>query len=299
MGISLGLLWAGCPAPAASEPVPDFSLEVSPTRLTIPAGKASTAQEFQLINKGRAAFDVTVEKADFTTGEDGSLRFQPQAPFAAAAWARVEPSSLRVEPGTTRKVTLRVDVPPAPEPGDHQFAVIFKVPAGDNGSNIRINRGVAAPVFVAVPGAVDTSAEIAGLTAPEYVLGGPVPITARIRSLGTVHRDFRGAGRLQAQVGGESVAFPDFTVVRGATREVTTLWDPPLVCFCDVTVAVDTPGPGVRSATVPIIVFPLHLAMILVVVLLTLLLAGWLVRRRRRAKATAAALNGMTDTIHA
>ncbi len=285
-------LTQGTPVRAA-EPEPAFSMQVTPTRLVVPSG--TSEHRFEVSNKGREAFQVTVEKSDFVAGESGAMRFQPGAPYAAADWASVEPVQLTVPPGETRPVTLRVTVPETPEPGDHQFAVIFKVPAAKTNANIRINRGIAAPVFVTVPGAIDRSAEIADLRAPGFVLGGPVPITARIRSTGTVHRDFRGPGRLKVLAGGSELLLPDFTVVRGATREVAASWDAPLVCFCDVTVAV----PGGNSRTVQVVVFPLHL----LVVLLALVMGGalvWVVvrhRYRRRVESAARELAGSGSRV--
>lgn len=285
-------LTQGTPVRAA-EPEPSFSMQVTPTRLVVPAGTSD--HRFDVTNKGREAFQVTVEKSDFVAGESGAMRFQPGAPYAAAAWATVSPAQVTVPPGETRPVTLRVVVPEAPEPGDHQFAVIFKVPAAKTTANIRINRGIAAPVFVTVPGAIDASAAIADLQAPGFVLGGPVPITARVRSTGTVHRDFRGLERLKIQAGGSELLFPDFTVVRGATREVAATWDPPFVCFCDVTVAV----PGGNTRTVQVVVFPLHL----VVVLVSLVMGGaliWVVARsryRRRVESAARELAGSGSRV--
>ncbi|GIH28661.1 hypothetical protein Aph01nite_69710 [Acrocarpospora phusangensis] len=284
MGTVMCLLWPSTPALADPGRPPSFSLQVSPTRLVIPAGAKATTQRFQLTNRGRAPFEVNVEKADFVAGENGALNFQPQAPYAAAAWATVAPTNVRMAPGATRTVTVRVEVPPVPEPGDHQFALIFKVPAGENGANIKINRGIATPVFVTVPGVIDSSVEVAGLQAPEFVLGGPVPIAARIRSLGTVHRDFRGPTRLHAEVGGSEVPFPDFTVVRGATREVSLDWNPPLMCVCHATVSI-----AGSARTVRIVVFPVHLVGGLLGGLLVLLLLAWFVRRRYRARVLTAA----------
>ncbi|WP_034384325.1 hypothetical protein, partial [Herbidospora cretacea] len=258
-------------------------MQVTPTRLVVPEG--TSEHRFDVTNKGRETFQVTIEKSDFVAGESGAMRFQPGAPYAAAAWAEVDPAQLTVPPRETRPVTLRVVVPESPEPGDHQFAVIFKVPAAKTTANIRINRGIAAPVFVTVPGSIDKSVEIADLQAPGFVLGGPVPITTRIRSTGTVHRDFRGPGRLKVQAGGSEVSFPDFTVVRGATREVAATWDAPLVCFCDVTVAV----PGGNSRTVQVVVFPLHLVVALVAVVMGGVLIWIVVRHRYRRRVESAA----------
>ncbi|MEO5875127.1 MAG: hypothetical protein ABIQ26_09045, partial [Streptosporangiaceae bacterium] len=205
----------------------------------------------------------------------------------------------RLEPGKSRYVTIQMNPPadPEPEPGDHQLALIFKVPAGRNASNIKINRGIAAPVFLAVPGRIDSSVEVAGLRAPGFVTRGPVSLVTRIRDTGTVHRDFRGPGRLHAQAGGSDLTFPDFTVLRGSTREVATRWNPPLMCVCHATVSVGGTGEGTRTATVRIIVLPLHLLAIALGSLLALLLGVWFTKRRFRARVleTAAALNDPRD----
>ncbi|MFC4531524.1 hypothetical protein [Sphaerisporangium dianthi] len=292
----MGILCLGAPgsaAIAASRPKPGFSLQVSPTRLVVPAGSVSAVQHFEVTNKGRSPFVVTVEKADFTADEKGTLRFERETPYAAAAWVGVQPARLRMEAGETRKVAVRIAVPASPEPGEHHLAVIFKVPAGTTRSNIRVNRAIAAPVFVAVPGPVDRTVEIADLRAPKFVTGGPVVISTRIRDVGTVHRDFRGRGRLHVRVGGDDLAFPDFTVLRGSVREVTTQWNPPLMCVCHAAVSIPAADGTRRSATARIIVFPLHLLAVALGVLAALLTLAWFARRHYRAKvlAAAAALN--------
>ncbi|WP_405141009.1 hypothetical protein OG589_29155 [Sphaerisporangium sp. NBC_01403] len=293
------LLAAQCPAVLAlARPTPGFSLQVSPARLVIPAGTVSTAQHFQVTNGGRTPYDVIVEKADFTASEKGALNFRPDAPYAASAWVSVDPVRFRMAPGTTRNVTVRITVPAAPEPGDHQLALLFKVPARRDAGNLRINRVIAAPVFITVPGSIDSSVEVTDLRAPGFVMDGPVPITTRIHDFGTVHRDFRGTGRLHVRVGGSDLTFPDFTVLRGSTREVSTRWNPPLMCVCHATVSIPGPGEGAHTATVRIVVFPLHLLVVLLVAMAALLLLGWHARRRYRAKVLAAALHRTEDGSH-
>jgi hypothetical protein len=290
------LLWGQIPgAFSQTAPKPGFSLLVSPTRLVIPAGTRAATQRFLVRNEGRSPFTVTVDKADFTTSENGALNFRRNAPYAAAAWAQVTPTRFRMAAGTSKQVTFHISPPADAEPGDHQFALIFKVPAGRSGANIKINRGIATPVFIAVPGPVDSSAEVMSLRAPGFAMRGPVFLTTKIRDLGTVHRDFRGKGRLRATVrgsvfGGGMVGFPDFTVLRDASREVTARWNPPLMCVCHVTVALPGPTGTAGPATVRIVVVPVHLLASSAGVLLTLVFLGWYARRRYRAKVRAAAI---------
>lgn len=261
-----------------------FSLTISPTRLVVgPAGIARTA-EIQVVNRGQVAVPVTVQKRNFTAGPDGALNFQPDAPYAAADWMTVAPESFQVAPGATQVVTADITVPAAPEPGDHQVALVFLVPAGATSANIKINRGIATPVFITVPGPTDDSASISGLTASWFVLGGPVDISAQLHSTGTVHRDFRADSPLLVDSAGGTTAFPDFTVLRGATRDVATAWDPPLMCICHPTVSFSNAGGSIQTATVQVIVFPLHLLGIAIAAaLIILLVVRW---RRRHFRAT-------------
>lgn len=238
--VAMGPLWAMAPAvlaaPAASAaPVvqgvlvgsgsdsgPGFSLSVTPARLVVPPGELGADQVFRVTNGGDAPIDVHVEKSDFTADRSGTVVLRERAPYSASTWVTAVPGEFRLASGATRQVRVRIAVPDAPEPGDHQVALVFTVDAGARGGNIRINRGVGVPLFIGVPGYAHDAAEVTALRAPGFAVGGPVPITAGIRSTGTAHRDFLGAGRLSVRVNGADVPFPGFTVMRGATREVTT-----------------------------------------------------------------------------
>jgi len=275
-------------------PVPsDFSLTISPTRLVIGQADldpdAATVAEILVVNRGRAAVTVTVQKRNFSGGAAGELVFRETAPYSASDWVTVSPTSFAVAPGAAQTVTAAVRVAANPEPGDHQVAIVFLVPAGETGANIRINRGVATPLYVTVPGATDDSASLSGLQAPGFAMGGPVTISADVHNTGTVHRDFRGTTPLVVHAAGERVVFPDFTVMRGSTRHVITAWDPPFLCVCHPTVSVANTNGPMQTATVRVIVFPLHLLGAVVGTLLVLALMLYLWRRRYRANVLRAA----------
>lgn len=318
--VAMGPLWAMAPAvlaaPVASAaPVvqgvlagsdsgpgpgsdsgPGFSLSVTPARLVVPPGELGADQVFRVTNGGDAPIDVHVEKSDFTADRSGTVVLRERAPYSASTWVTAVPGEFRLAPGVTRQVRVRIAVPDAPEPGDHQVALVFTVDAGARGGNIRINRGVGVPLFIGVPGYTHDAAEVTALRAPGFAVGGPVPITAGIRSTGTAHRDFLGAGRLSVRVNGADVPFPGFTVMRGATREVTTRWDPPTMCVCRATVSVPLPGGLVRALTVTIVVFPAHLLAVLLIALALVLLLVRFLRRGHRARVVAVA--GAMSAVH-
>ncbi|MEU5692379.1 hypothetical protein [Actinosynnema sp. NPDC020468] len=267
------------------QPVPaEFSLLVSPTRITAGADDADHVHEITVVNRGQAAATVVVQERDFTGGRDGSLVFQQDAPYSASGWVTLSPTAFTVGPGATQIVTATVEVPAEPEAGDHQVAVVFLVEAGRTVENVRINRGVAAPIYVTVPGALDDSAVVEGLTADGFALGGPVEVSAVVRNTGTVHRDFRGDDAILVDTAGERAVFPDFTVSRGSTRDVSAAWDPPLFCVCHPGVAFRNPDGTVQRASTTVVVVPLHLIGIVLGAALLAFLLFRLGRVRYRAK---------------
>lgn len=277
---------------AASEPEPDFGLLVSPTRLVVQPGQVNDEQYFQVSNKGTLPLDVEVNKRDFVASGTGTMVLQAGAPYSASNWVTVVPARFHLGPGEGTRIAVRIAIPAEPDSGDHQVALVFIVPASaDSTTNIRVNRGIGVPVFVTVPGQVDASAEVTNLHAPSFVLGGPITFVATMHDTGTVHRDFRGdGGRLAIGVDGQQVEFPDFTVLRGSSREITTEWtDTPLWCFCQATVSMARADGTIQQATATVVILPLHLLGIALVALLALLLGGRFLRQRYRAQIEAAA----------
>jgi len=305
VGLSVLLLWGpvnpataatdppSSPPPSGSSPTAstsyslkptDFSLMVSPTRLTVGPADIGTVQKILVVNRGQAPTAVTVQKRNFTAGADGSLVFQQDAPYAASDWVSVDPESFQIAPGDTQTVTATITEPAAPDAGDHQVAIVFLVPSGQTDGNIKINRGIGTPVYITVPGPTDDSVALGDLSASAFAINGPVTLTTTVRDTGTVHRDFRDPNPLTVDTAGDAAPFPDFTVIRGGTREVSTTWDPPLMCVCNPSVSIVNADGTVQSASVRVIVFPLKLLGIL----LGAVLVGWVIvlfsRRRSRAR---------------
>ena len=169
--------------------------------------------------------------------------------------------------------------------------------ASDSSGNIKINRGIGVPILITAPGAVDDSVALSALSAPAFVTGGPVTIAASMRNTGKVHRDFRGNSPLAVDAPGTTTTFPDFTVTRGATRDVSTTWNPPVFGIFNPTVTFTNPDGSVQTASVRVIVFPVVPAIIFVGALLVLLLLVLLGRRGYRASVRKAAVALQTATV--
>jgi hypothetical protein len=257
--------------------------------LTVGPTDATGTHTILVVNRGEATIHVNVLKQSFTGARDGSMSFSSRAPYSAANWVHVAPASFELAPGRSQNVVVSIVVPPNPDLGDHQLAIVFLVPAGTSTSNIRINRGVATPVYITVPGITNDTAQVSNLAAPAFSAGGPVRVTAQIHDSGTVHRDFRGTTALAIR-GTASTTFPDFTVVRGSTREISSLWNPPVFCVCQLSVAITNANGVSTSKTVQVIVFPVLAASIILGVLIALaFLILFNKRRLRRREARIAA----------
>jgi hypothetical protein len=270
------------PAPADT----DFSLTVSPTRLVLMASRIGGDHIFDVSNGGRTPLNVVVRTVGFEARKDGTPIFAADAPYSASTWVTATPASFRMPAKAQQRVTVRIAMPAAPEPGDHQLALIFSVPPANAGTgNIKLNRGIGASIYIAVPGKTFDAVRVDDLRAPGFAVKGPVDFTTTVRETGTVHHDFRGGHRLHVAVGGTNVSFPDFTVLRGSTRQVTARWaHPPLMCVCHATVtmrAADGTTTAVKTTTV---IVPIHLVAFVVLGLAALVLLAWFTRRRYRAQ---------------
>jgi len=256
-----GLLGAFIPAgPATAEPTPDFSLLVTPTRVIVPVGDRLHESTVEVRNQGRHPTEVVVMKKDVEVDPSGTLRLVDHAPYSAMEWVTVTPHQFLLQPGQRKQVTVKVDLPADPEPGDHHVGLVFVSPSGESDGNIRINRGIGIPVYVEVPGIVDRSVQLLGFTAPRFAVRGPVTFSAALRHTGTAHRDFRGDRRLAVEVAGRQLDVPDFTVMRGATRELTVQWDdPPWFCLCKATLTVPDLNGRMQRQSVEVVIVPLHL----------------------------------------
>lgn len=261
----------------------EFSLMISPTRLVIGPSETGDPHTVTVVNRGQAPVHVDVQVQSFTGGSDGSLIFAKDAPYSAAPWLSIQPASFDVASGASQEVTATIVVPPDADLGDHQVALVFLAPAGETSDNIKINRGIATPVYITVPGPTDDSATVSELGAPGFSGGGPVTVTAKVRNTGTVHRDFRGDTALSI-LGADATDFPDFTVARGGDRDVSTQWQPPLFCICDLTVSIPNADSTSTSAVVRVVVFPVIPAALLLGLLALVAVLIVLVRRQRRRR---------------
>lgn len=269
---------------------PGFAMTVSPTRLVIGQADIGKQQTIRVANGGESAVDIAVQKRNFTAGPDGVASYVATAPYSASEWITTQPASFRLAAGTSQNVSVTVDVPSNPEPGDHQMALIFLAPSAQSGGNIKINQGIGMSVYITVPGPIIESVALSDLSAPGFATGGPIPITAIVHNVGTVHKDYRGDSPLVVDVPGGATVFPDFTVPRDSVRNISVDWNPPLIGIFNPTVTVTSADGATQSQSVQVIVFPIQKALILVGAILLIFFGFLFFRRRYRASVTKAAV---------
>ncbi len=261
-----------------------FSITVSPARLVLGPSDADGVHPFAVVNRGQESVELQIQKRNFSPQPDGSMRFDPNAAYAAADWVSVEPTSFTIEPGATQQVTATIERPAEAEPGDHNVALVVLVPAPEGEGNIKINRGVAAPMFIGIDGDTDDSVRLDDFSGSPVTVTGEVPLTATLVNTGNTHRDFRGPTALTVSGGGRPAAFPDFTVTRGATRVTTMVWKPPLVCICHPTIRFENASGAVQTRSFRVVVFPWWLG---ITALAAFSAATVVLTRRRRARVAA------------
>ena len=167
------------------------------------------------------------------------------------------------------------------------MALVFMVPSAAKSGNVRINRGVAAPVYVNVPGPTDDTVQLRGLRGPRLIWDRETELTATLENTGNTHRDFRGPTTALALVdGGRTTRFSDFTVARNSVREVTSTWRGPLACVCRPTLSFTNASGEPQTASVTVVVLPWWLASGVLAVALLALLLGFRARRRSRPRPT-------------
>lgn len=285
----VGLLGAlALSGPAVADPAtrPAYSLNVSPTRLIVPPGLLEYETEATIANTGSLPAQVVVRRQGMRSDSQGIVRLTNDAAYSAMDWVTLAPERMTIASGRSIKIRVKVALPDRYEPGDHHLALVFVGrPATAAAGNIKVNGGVAVPLYVTAPGPVDRSVVLAGFTAPKFRPWGPVTFNASIRHTGTVRRDFRADDELlTVRIGRQSVTAPGFTVLRDTDRKVSVTWDrPPLFCVCRATLAIpDLAGGPTQRLSTTTVIFPLHLlAGGLVLILATVLYARHRRRRRR------------------
>ena len=78
-------------------------MTISPARLTVSPDALDRTQQVTVVNQGEQTVSLTVQKRNFVAGPDGGLSYRPSAPYGAADWVDVSPTSV-----SHNRVVLRI-----------------------------------------------------------------------------------------------------------------------------------------------------------------------------------------------
>jgi hypothetical protein len=280
---------AGKPAEHITATHPErYAFQVTPARVILPPVSGTETRTFTVADLGQDPLPVQISIAQYSQQPNGATVFQPPGPLSAASWVRVSPAALVVQTGTMSTVTVRITMPPHPEPGERYLAVIFRTPpqaerGGTRG--IAVSGAVAAEMLVNVPGPVTHKIAFGGLAAPVFSTGGTIPLTVTVRNLGTVHQLFAGPTSLTARYGGQTIGFPAFLVLASSTRTVSATWaSHPWICACTVRLTASNGNGQTITLTTRVVIFPLWTALGILLAVAGLAMLTTILRRRGKTR---------------
>ncbi|HJU36139.1 MAG TPA: hypothetical protein VJ716_01830 [Gaiellaceae bacterium] len=135
VALVLGAAAASVSGAAAGRPI---ALSASPLRLTL---RGASAKTITVRNPGRRTLLVDVSRAGLARSLRGKPRVRPHG--RAAAWIRVRPKRIRIEPGKKGVLHVRAAPPRRAAPGDHPALVLLTTrPLGVHHVRVRMRVGV-------------------------------------------------------------------------------------------------------------------------------------------------------------
>ena len=209
-------------APARAQ----VSVEVSPLRVEIQAGPGATStQAVTLNNGGKETVRVRARISDWDLARDGSPQFEgvPEGgPFSAAAWVRVAPPELLIDPGKDGIIRFSLTVPPETAPAGYRVGILFEfVPPGETAARkgMQFRSRVATLIYVNVgepPAAVELTDLSQRVTADRTQLIAVLANTGKrtVRTKGTMTLHDAGGKPLK------QIPVPDVPVLPQSEREV-------------------------------------------------------------------------------
>jgi len=225
------LIALAAPGPLASVAAAQdaLSVEVSPLRaeLKMTPGAAVT-QAVTVRNEGKQAVHVIARVDDWYLSKDGTPQFKPadpEDPFSAASWLKLNPTDQMVEPGATAVVRFTVTVPLKTTDGGYRAAVMFEfeppsAASGAAGRDVRFRSRVATVVYATVgTPAIEVEMTDLQISAPK---GRPQEVVATLKNTGRTHVRTNGTVTIYGPDNAivRKLVVPNVPVLPGSERDV-------------------------------------------------------------------------------
>lgn len=228
-------------APVAAAQENLFSVEVTPLRveLKLTPGAAHT-QAVTLKNDSKKAVRVRARVDDWWLSKDGTPQFklvEPDTPFSAAPWVKLNPPEQLVAAGATAIVRFTTNVPADAKVAGYRCAVMFEfdppdAPAGARARDVQF-RGRVATLLYATVGTPAAAVDLTDLQ-PRLLKGQVPAIVATLKNTGKVHVRTKGTMTISDATGKvvRQLQLPNVPVLPESEREVNIPTagekDPPL-----------------------------------------------------------------------
>lgn len=190
-------VWTGVCGPAHAQG--GLAVEVTPLRVELKmAAKATHTQVITLRNDGKEPMVVRARVDEYWLSDDGTPQFKFAAantPFSAAAWVRLNPSTVTIAPGQTASVRATTTVPADALDGAYRCAVMFEFdPPGLDLKSARKDmqfRGRVATIVYATVGAPKTAIDLVDLQV-QAARGGAHEVIATLTNTGRGYARTKG-----------------------------------------------------------------------------------------------------------
>jgi len=240
------LLWMGIAVAAAAAPAPAaaqdmFSVEVTPLRVELKLTPGAThTQAVTLKNDSRNAVRVRARVDDWYLSKDGTPQFKPadpEDPYSAAGWLRLNPPEQLIGPGGSAIVRFTTSVPAAAKVAGYRCAVMFEFDPPDAAMAGKARdvmfRGRVATLLYATVGSPAVVVDLTDLQ-PRLVQGQQPAVVATLANTGRVHIRTKGTMVIYDEAGKivRRLALPNVPVLPESERDVSIPTggekDPPL-----------------------------------------------------------------------
>lgn len=218
---------------AATPAVAQVSVEVSPLRVELKVGAGGThTQLVQLRNDGSEPLRVHARIDDWYLSRDGTPQFKPvdpNEPFSAAAWVRLNPAEQVLAPRVNATLRFTTNVPAGTADGGYRTAIMFEFdPPGTDPSgrprDVRFKSRIATVLYVTV-GKPAIAVELTDLQVRTAT--GQLPqIVATLKNGGRASVRTKGAVAIYETAGNTRVrqlTVPEVPVLPTSEREVA-IW---------------------------------------------------------------------------
>lgn len=221
--------------------IAQVNFKISPPVTEINLSRGGTKVfSFELINENRErSLSFTIAPVDVGMARDGTTEFRDPAttPYSCSTWISIEPKTVVVEPGQTKKIIGKISIPAQAIAGGYYSAVACELNAADapHQAGGKIRWRIASLVKVTVTGGrIERNARIDDFFLRTLFEDGEsvpkgLPFMASVHNLGNIHiaatgklvvmtPDRRRKGEVDFNVG-------TGTVLPGHTREFLALYD--------------------------------------------------------------------------